>query len=76
MESQVHSLNSLFKQLGLECTDTAIEVFINQHRPIQPGVELHAADFWNTSQATFLQQVKNEDADWAEIVDQLDVMLR
>ncbi|MGB5397278.1 MAG: DUF2789 domain-containing protein [Gammaproteobacteria bacterium] len=76
MESHVHSLNTLFKQLGLNSTDAAIETFIHQHRPIPADIELHTADFWSTSQATFLKQVKDEDADWAEIVDQLDVMLR
>ena len=28
MESHVHSLNTLFKQLGLNSTDAAIEAFI------------------------------------------------
>jgi len=37
---------------------------------------LHEADIWNTSQASFLKQAVEEDADWAEIVNQLDTMLR
>jgi len=28
------------------------------------------------SQASFLKQIKDEDADWAEIADQLDALLR
>ncbi|NMU76583.1 DUF2789 family protein, partial [Vibrio parahaemolyticus] len=32
--------------------------------------------FWTMSQANFLKQAIEEDADWAELVDQLDVMLR
>ncbi|TBT33456.1 DUF2789 family protein, partial [Vibrio parahaemolyticus] len=34
------------------------------------------ASFWTHSQAAFLKQAIEEDADWAELVDQLDVMLR
>ena len=38
--------------------------------------KLSQCGFWNSSQASFLKQVKDEDADWAEIVDQLNAMLR
>ena len=76
MESPIHSLNSLFDQLGLDSTDQAIEIFIDDHRPLQANIELHETGFWSTSQASFLKQAKDNDADWAEIVDQLDVLLR
>jgi hypothetical protein len=76
MESTVHSQTSLFKQLGLDSTDSAIETFIGDHRPLPGNVELHEAKFWSASQASFLKQVKDEDADWIEIVDQLDALLR
>lgn len=76
MEMPIHSITSLFDQLGLDSDDKAIEDFINCHKPLPGGVELHKADFWSESQASFLKQVIDEDADWAEIVDQLDVMLR
>ena len=76
MEPPIHNLNSLFNQLGLDSTDTAIEDFINSNNPLPNNIELHNADFWNPSQASFLIQVKDQDADWAEIVDQLDTMLR
>ena len=70
------SLACLFEQLGLDNTDQAIQDFISQHSPLPGDVELHEANFWNSSQASFLRQSKDDDADWAEIVDQLDVMLR
>lgn len=76
MEKQNHSLASLFEQLGLESTDQAIQDFINRNAPLPGNVELYKAEFWNSSQASFLQQSKDDDADWAEIVDQLDTMLR
>jgi hypothetical protein len=71
-----HSLECLFKQLGLGSADQEIQDFINQNSPLPTNVELHNASFWTSSQSSFLQQSKDDDADWAEIVDQLDVMLR
>jgi hypothetical protein len=76
MEKPTHSLASLFDQLGLESTESAIMWFVKAHSPVPDAVELHEAACWSTSQAAFLKQAKEQDADWAAIVDQLDVMLR
>lgn len=76
MEPPIHTLPSLFKQLGLENSDEAIDQFISDHRPLAADIQLHEAGFWNSAQADFLKQEKEEDADWAEVVDQLDAMLR
>ena len=76
METPIHSQTSLFEQLGLDSASSAIETFIDNHRPLASNIELHEANFWNASQASFLRQVIDEDADWAEIVDQLDALLR
>lgn len=75
MEPPIHSLDSLFDQLGLDSTDAAIKDFINSKKPLSDNIELHIANFWNSSQASFLKQVNDEDAEWVEIVDQLNVML-
>jgi hypothetical protein len=76
MEVEGHSLVKLFKQLGLDNTEQAIQGFIKKNTPLSSKVELHKANFWSASQSSFLQQSKDDDADWAEIVDQLDAMLR
>ena len=76
MEPLVHDLNALFDQLGLDDTDAAIQAFINRHKPLPGNVELHQADYWNPSQSSFLKQAIDDDADWAEVVDHLDVLLR
>ena len=76
METPFHSIVTLFDQLGLDSSDSAIDDFISKHKPLPAAMELSKADFWNPSQAAFLTQVKEEDADWVEIVDQLDAMLR
>ena len=76
MSDLYHSLPSLFEQLGLGDTDQEIQDFIRQHAPLPDHIKLHEASFWRSSQANFLRQAKEEDADWAGIVDRLDVMLR
>ncbi|MEO6698637.1 MAG: DUF2789 domain-containing protein [Paraperlucidibaca sp.] len=76
MEKPIHSLTALFDQLGLESTEAGINSFVKKHCPLPGGTELHKASFWNVSQASLLKQKLDEDADWVEIVNQLDVMLR
>lgn len=76
MEAQIHSINALFEQLGLDGTKRGIEKFVVASAPIPSHVELWDAPIWTEAQATALKQMKAEDADWSEVVDQLDVMLR
>jgi len=76
MQSPTHSLPSLFKQLGLKDDPVSIDQFIASHSPIRPKMHLANAFFWSKSQAQFLRDGILEDADWAEVVDQLDVLLR
>ena len=76
MQEPIHSMNALFDQLGLSSSDDAIDVFIEAHRPIPSRVKLHDANFWNPAQASVLKQLKDEDADWAIFVDELDTLLR
>lgn len=76
MEIMTHSLVHLFMQLGLPSKKNDILQFVKLHAPLASDIELHQATFWSVSQASFLQESKADDADWAEIVDQLDAMLR
>ena len=76
METPIHSIVSLFDQLGLNSTEEGISNFIEKNGPLSGIIELHKASFWNPSQSTFLKEVLDEDADWVEIVNQLDSMLR
>lgn len=76
MENPTHSLPSLFKQLGLDNDPTGIEQFIATHSPLKPDLHLADAFFWSKSQADFLRDEILDDADWAEVVDQLNVLLR
>ncbi|WP_331693399.1 DUF2789 domain-containing protein [Pseudomonas sp. ZY71] len=76
MEQPTHNLPSLFKQLGLDNDPTSIDQFITTHSPLKPELHLADAFFWSKSQAEFLRDEILDDADWAEVVDQLDVLLR
>ncbi|WP_100752165.1 DUF2789 domain-containing protein [Vibrio salilacus] len=76
MELYQHDMSHLFKQLGLGSSDQEINQFVAQNRQRRDAELLHEASFWSKSQAAFLKQAIEEDADWAETVDQLDVMLR
>ena len=75
MEKPTHSLPSLFKQLGLPDDAESIDKFIATHSPLKPELHLADAFFWTPSQAQFLREEIREDADWAEVVDQLNVLL-
>lgn len=76
MEPSVHSLRNLFEQLGLPGGEAEIERFVATHRPLADGLLLADAPFWTAAQAQFLREEVEDDADWAEIVDQLNLMLR
>ena len=76
MESPVHSLPALFKQLGLPHDPVSIEQFVASHSPLKPELKLAEAFFWTDSQKAFLREEILEDADWAEVVDELNVLLR
>jgi len=76
MEPSVHSLRNLFEQLGLPGGEADIARFVATHRPLAAGTVLADAPFWSAAQAQFLREEVEDDADWAEIVDQLNLMLR
>ena len=76
MESPIHTINSLFAQLGLDASDEAIASFLAAQDPIPASVALYDGAMWNASQSTFLRESVEDDADWAEVVDQLDALLR
>lgn len=75
MEKSLHTMANLFAQLG-EANDTAaISRFIEAHRAMPGEVQLHEAEFWTPSQASFLRAAITDDADWAEVADSLNVAL-
>ena len=76
MDQPIHRFSELFAQLGLASDDQAIGQFLAAHRPLADGIALADAPFWTSSQANFLREELLEDADWAELIDQLNAALR
>lgn len=75
METPLHSMRNLFAQLGLPSDQASIDEFIASHSPLPENMKLADAPFWTPSQAAFLREEILEDADWAEVVDQLNASL-
>jgi hypothetical protein len=74
MDTSLHSLENLFLQLGLDSSSAAMDEFIKQHK-LEPEHPMEQAEFWTASQKAFIQECLSEDSDWAEVVDQLNVLL-
>ncbi|MBA3696766.1 MAG: DUF2789 domain-containing protein [Methylotenera sp.] len=75
MEPSLHTLNNLFAQLGLPSDDVEIDNFIQTHSHLETSLSLSEAPFWTPSQAAFLREEILKDADWAEVIDQLNTRL-
>jgi hypothetical protein len=76
MQSSTPELETLFQQLGLEHDPISIDLFIKRHSPLAEDCLLADAPFWDKAQADFLRQQLLADAEWAEVVDQLNLLLR
>lgn len=75
MEASLHTLNNLFAQLGLPSSDDEIENFIQTHSHLAGYLTLAEAPYWTPAQAAFLREEMLKDADWAEVIDQLNARL-
>ena len=75
MEPTVHPFSELFAQLGLAEDHHSIQSFIASHGPIPDGMRLEDAPFWTPAQSQLLREERQDDADWAMVVDRLNVAL-
>lgn len=71
-----HRFCELFAQLGLPSDVQDVSAFIRQHSPLADHVRLEDAPFWSPAQAALLRDELLRDADWSELVDQLNLALR
>ena len=71
-----HQFHELFEQLGLPSDAVGIGQFIASHSPLPDTVKLPDATFWTPAQAAFLRESFVQDAEWAMLVDQLNLALR
>ena len=75
MDTSRHSFKDLFMQLGIPSGESAIAAFFANHH-LPPDIPLEQAAFWSAGQAQFIHEALADDADWSELVDQLDALLR
>ena len=76
MEPNTPTLADLFAQLGLDADEAAQRAFIAAHAPLPANLRLEEAPFWTPAQAQLLREERIDDADWAIVVDQLNLALR
>ena len=74
MELPNPDLPGLFAQLGLDNDENSIDAFGAQHR-LPDEVKLIDAEFWTPQQAAFLKEELRADAEWAPVVDEMNVLL-
>ena len=75
MDRSLHSINTLFAQLGLPNQDHEVDQFIRTHTLFSQGIPLDEASFWTPSQASFIKESLDFDSDWSEAVDELNTRL-
>lgn len=75
MELPNKDMSTLFEQLGLPSDPASIDDFIASHAPLPNHMKLVEAPFWSDAQRAFLSDEWLEDAEWAPIVDELNVRL-
>ena len=76
MDTPLHRFHDLVAQLGLPNDAVAIQQFIAAHAPLAAETALADAAFWTPAHALFLREALAQDADWAELADQLNAALR
>ena len=65
----------LFAQLGLPADEASIHRFIGAH-PLPDDVLLDQGRCWTPAQSSLLWESLAQDADWAPMVDRLNVAMR
>ena len=75
MDTQIHDMTNLFSQLGLPADDKSINQFLGAHY-LDDTMKLTDAPFFNTGQKSFISESIEQDSDWCEMIDQMDVRLR
>ena len=75
MELPNKDLSTLFEQLGLPADEASINDFIASHGPLPNHVKVSEAPFWSEAQGAFLKEQLLDDAEWAPVVDELNVRL-
>jgi Protein of unknown function (DUF2789) len=76
MNTAHNGFTELFAQLGLPSDESSIQDFISAHAPLPDHMRLEDAPCWTPAQARLLRESLAQDADWATVVDRLNLALR
>jgi len=76
MDTITHNLSGLFAQLGLPNSSDEIADFIDRNRPVAKNRAIYELDIFTRSQKQFLHEGLQQDAEWAEVIDELHALLR
>lgn len=76
MIDPIHPFAELFAQLGLPSGEADIRQFLVENTPLAADILLANAPFWTPPQAAFLREECLKDADWAPVIDRLNLALR
>lgn len=76
MNMPPQGFTELFAQLGLPSDEASIHAFLLANAHLPDAVRLEEAPCWTPSQARLLRESLAQDADWAPVVDRLNVALR
>ena len=74
MDTSAHTLTALFAQLGLDNSEQDVKLFVQQHK-LAPGMAIQDAPFWSNAQASFIRESLKQDAEWCEVIDELNALL-
>ena len=76
MEQYHTALSDLFAQLGLSSDQQSMSEFVQKNSGLPAAIKIENADIWTKQQGDFLRSALAEDGEWAEVIDQLNVLLR
>ena len=69
-----YTMNELFAQLGLDSSDEAIDSFVEANQ-LSKEEKLTESKVWTDNQRMFLQEEWEKDAEWVEVIDDLNVRM-
>lgn len=69
-----YTMNELFAQLGLDSSDEAIDSFVEANQ-LSKEEKLTESKVWTDNQRIFLQEEWEKDAEWVEVIDDLNVRM-
>lgn len=68
------TMHDLFDQIGLDSDEESLEAYLIEHH-LEPDEALEDAKFLSEQQIQALTEMRDDDAEWSELIDELDSYL-